>query len=53
MGGEFREWIHVYVWLSPSAVPSTALLLSYVPIKNKELKKKVLGRAFLKGVILG
>ena len=36
MGGEFEgEWIHVYVWLSPFAVPPetiTTLLIAYTPI---------------------
>ena len=42
MGGEFGgEWIHVYVWLSPFAVPLTItiLLIGYTPIQNKKLKK--------------
>ena len=36
MGGEFEgEWIHVYVWLSPFAVPPetiTTLLIAYTSI---------------------
>ena len=44
MGGKFgREWIHVYVWLSPFAVHLKlwqTLLISYMPIQNLKLKKK-------------
>ena len=39
MGGEFGgEWIHIYVWLSPFAVPLTItiLLIGYTPIQNKK-----------------
>ena len=42
MGGELGgEWIHVYVWLSPFAVPLTItiLLIGYTLIQNKKLKK--------------
>ena len=45
MGGEFGgEWIHVYVWLSPFAVPLTItiLLIGYTPIQNKKLKNDIL-----------
>lgn len=45
-GGEFgREWIHVYVWLNPFAVhlkvSQHCLLIDYIPIQNKKLKKKI------------
>ena len=43
IGGEFGgEWIHVYVWLSPITVhlKLTTLLIDYIPIQNKKLKKK-------------
>ena len=36
------EWIHVYVWLSPSAIHlklSHCLLIGYTPIQNKKLEK--------------
>ena len=37
MGGEFgAEWIHVYVWLNPSAV-HLKLSQQYTPIQNKKL----------------
>ena len=43
MAGEFGgEWIHVYLWLSPSAVYlklSHYLLTGYTSIQNKQLKK--------------
>ena len=40
IGGEFGgEWIHVYVWLSPSE--TITLLIDYPPIQNKKLKKKL------------
>ena len=39
IGGEFGgEWIHVYVWLSPSE--TITLLIDYPPIQNKKFKKK-------------
>ena len=45
MGGEFGGgWIHLYVWLSESLQCSTetitTLLIGYIPIQNKNLKKK-------------
>ena len=41
MGEEFEgNWVHVYVWLSPFAVPLTlsqhCLLISYTPVQNKK-----------------
>ena len=43
LGGEFgREWIHVYVWLSPFTAHlklSQKLLISYTPIQNKKFLK--------------
>ena len=38
----WEEWIHVYVWLSPFAVPKTitTLLIGYTPIQNKKFNKK-------------
>ena len=43
LGGEFgREWIHVYVWLSPFTVHLKLLqklLISYTPIQNKKFLK--------------
>ena len=43
-GGFEREWIHVYVWLSPFTVHlkllQHCLLISCTPIQNKKLKKK-------------
>jgi len=41
MGGEFGgEWIHVYAWLSYSAVhPKPSRLIGYTPTQNKKLKK--------------
>ena len=45
MAGEFgRERIHVYVWLNPFAVhlkvSQRCLLIDYIPIQKKKLKKK-------------
>ena len=43
IGGEFGgEWIHVNVWLSPITVhlKLTTLLIDYIPIQNKNFKKK-------------
>ena len=45
MGGEFgREWIYVYVWLSPFAVHLKlslhCLLNSYIPMQNKRVVKR-------------
>ena len=43
MGAECRgEWIHIHVWLSPSAVrlKLSQLLISYTPIQSKKLGKK-------------
>ena len=43
MGGKSGgEWIHVYLWLSPSAVhlKLTALFVSHSPIQNKKLENK-------------
>ena len=45
VGGEFGEWIHVYVWLSPFTVhleTIETLLSSYTLIQNN-LKKKISG----------
>ena len=44
VGGEFGgEWLHVSVWLSLFAVhlelSQRCLLISYIPIQNKKLKK--------------
>ena len=44
MGAEFEgEWIHVYEWLSPSAVhrklAQHCSSISYIPIQNTKLKK--------------
>ena len=45
MGVEFgKEWIHVYVWLDSYAIylkiSQYCLLIGYIPIQNKKLKKK-------------
>ena len=43
MGGELgREWIHIYVWLSPFTfhLKLTKLLISYTPIQNKKFQRK-------------
>ena len=44
MGGEFgRKWTHVYIWLSPFSfhlkLSQHCLLISYISIQNKKLKK--------------
>ena len=42
MRGEFgREWTHVHAWLNPFAVhlKFTTLLIGYIPVLNKKLKK--------------
>ena len=40
MGGEFGgEWIHICVWVSPFDVTFTTLLIGYIQIQNKKLKK--------------
>jgi len=41
LGEEFSgEWIHVYVWLSPSTVNLIlSHLIGYAPIQNKKFKR--------------
>ena len=43
-GGFAREYIHVYVWLSPFTVhlelSKHCLLIGFTPIQNKKFKKK-------------
>ena len=40
MGGEFGEWIHIYVWLSPSAsLPET--IKAIITTQNKKWNKNV------------
>ena len=35
------EWIHLCVWVSPFDITITTVLIGYIPIKNKKLKKNL------------
>ena len=45
--GVWREWTHVYVWMSPFAahlkLSQHCLLIGYTPIQNKKFKKYING----------